>query len=71
MKPRRLRVSRTHPESRARRPRALPPPMPLLRLQGRWLGEAGFTIGSEVRVVVAPGRLALEVIGADTEPDRS
>jgi hypothetical protein len=66
MKPRRLRVSRTQPESRASRfPRRLPDPMPFLRLQGRWLDQAGFTIGSEVRVVVAHGLLALEVIDHD------
>jgi hypothetical protein len=33
-----------------------------LRLQGRWLDEAGFTIGAQVRVQVMPGRLVLEVI---------
>lgn len=64
MKPRRLTVSRTHPESRGRRPspRTSIAPMPLLRLQGRWLAQAGFSIGSSVRVAVAPGLIALEVI---------
>jgi hypothetical protein len=38
-----------------------PPPMPFLPLQGRWLHKAGFAIGTPVRVVVAPGRLVLEV----------
>lgn len=65
MKPRRLTVSRTHPEHRARFPRPLPLPMPFLRLRGRWLDQAGFTIGATVRVAVAPGLLALEVIDHD------
>ena len=64
MKPRRLTVSRTHPERRARFPRPLPP-IPFLRLRGRWLDQAGFTIGATVRVAVAPGLLALEVIDHD------
>ena len=42
-----------------------PPPMPFLHLQGRWLGRAGFTIGTSVRVAVSQGRLILEV--ADSE----
>lgn len=67
MKPRRLTVARTHPQTRARLPRPLPPPMPQLRLQGRWLGEAGFGIGRPVRVAVKPGLLVLEVL--DDERD--
>lgn len=63
MKPRRLKVSRTEAQSRARRcPRPLPQPLPFLRLQGRWLDAAGFAIGKPVRVAVAPGLIALEVI---------
>jgi hypothetical protein len=66
MKPRQLRVSRTEAPRRASRfPRPLPEPMPFLRLQGRWLDAAGFTIGTSVRVTVAHGRLALEVIDHD------
>jgi hypothetical protein len=47
------------------------PSMPTLRLQGRWLNEAGFAIGMEVGVQVMPGRLVLETLGAKyvTEPD--
>ncbi|MBI3898503.1 MAG: type I addiction module toxin, SymE family [Gammaproteobacteria bacterium] len=68
MKPRRLTVNRTRVESRGtRHPRQLPQPIPLLRLQGRWLDQAGFTIGAEVRVAVARGLLALEVIDPDNE----
>ena len=66
MKPRRLTVSRTHPESRARQ-HPLPQPMPFLRLQGRWLDQAGFAIGRPVRVAVKPGLLVLEVL--DDERD--
>jgi hypothetical protein len=68
MKSRRLTVSYTHPESRAVRARELLPPMPFLRLQGRWLDEAGFTIGANVRVTGSAGRLVVEVIGS--KPDR-
>jgi hypothetical protein len=33
----------------------------MLRVQGRWMEEAGFEIGARVRVQVAPGRLLFEV----------
>jgi hypothetical protein len=66
MNARRLTVSRHYPESRATRSGHLPSePMPFLRLQGRWLDEAGFTIGANVRIEVAAGRLVLEVIDAE------
>ena len=42
-----------------------PPPMPFLHLQGRWLDRAGFTIGTNVRVSVSPGRLILEMADAE------
>jgi len=72
MNARRLTVSRQHPESRAARPRYLPttPPMPFLRLQGRWLDEAGFAIGANVQVVVSPGRLVVEVIEPEQPQER-
>ncbi|MGH8241499.1 MAG: SymE family type I addiction module toxin, partial [Steroidobacteraceae bacterium] len=63
MKSRRLRISRTQRDSRCTHPPfRLPLPMPFLRLQGRWLDEAGFAIGADVRVEVSAGRLVLEVI---------
>jgi hypothetical protein len=63
MKRRRLTVSRAAPQTRARLPeRRARAPMPFLRLQGRWLGEAGFAIGCSVRVAVAPGLLVLELL---------
>jgi hypothetical protein len=68
MNARRLTVSRHYPESRAARPvrhHATTTPMPFLRLQGRWLDEAGFAIGANVRVEVAAGRLVLEVVDAE------
>lgn len=66
MNARRLTVSRHYPERRAARSHCLPiTPMPFLRLQGRWLDEAGFAIGANVRVQVAAGRLVLEVIDAE------
>ncbi len=47
------------------------PSMPTLRLQGRWLDEAGFAIGMRVGVQVMPGRLVLETLGPKyvAEPD--
>ncbi|MGH8227429.1 MAG: SymE family type I addiction module toxin [Steroidobacteraceae bacterium] len=44
-------------------PRLGPEPtrVPFLRLQGRWLEQAGFAIGTPVRILVTPGRLVLEV----------
>lgn len=63
MNPRRLTVSSSLPESRAAQHRHLPiAPMPFLRLRGRWLDQAGFTIGAPVRVEVSAGRLVVEVI---------
>jgi Toxin SymE, type I toxin-antitoxin system len=65
---RRLTISSSHPESRAARHRHVPiAPMPFLRLRGRWLDRAGFTIGAPVRVVVSAGRLVVEVIDADQD----
>ena len=63
----RLTVRTHYPVSRAAfiSMRRDPPPMPFLHLQGRWLDRAGFTIGTNVRVSVSPGRLVLEV--ADVE----
>lgn len=37
------------------------PRVPFLRLQGRWLHQAGFAIGAPLRILVTPGRLVLEV----------
>ena len=63
MNARRLTVSSSHPESRAGHPHSPPSaPMPFLRLRGRWLDQAGFTIGAPVRVEVSAGRLIVEVI---------
>jgi hypothetical protein len=44
--------------------------MPFLRLQGRWLDQAGFTIGANVRVEVAAGRLVVEVIDSAAQPEK-
>ncbi len=62
MNSRRLTVSYRQPDSRCRVPLHRPEPMPFVRLQGRWLDQAGFAIGAQVRVQVMPGRLVLEVI---------
>ena len=66
MNSRRLTISSRYPESRARRPQYVSAvPMPFLRLQGRWLDQAGFPIGARVQVQVDRGRLVLEVIDAE------
>lgn len=69
MQPRRLTISRHYPESRLSRS-GPPTPMPFLRLQGRWLDQAGFTIGANVRVEVAAGRLIVEVIDSAAQPEK-
>lgn len=66
MNARRLTVSSSHPEIRARHPRQpSSTPMPFLRLRGRWLDAAGFPIGANVRVEVSAGRLVVEVVDGD------
>lgn len=68
MKRRRLTVSYAPAETRSSRlPRRSPAPTPFLRLRGRWLDEAGFTIGKPVRVAVSHGLISLEVL--DDEQD--
>ena len=63
MSSRRLTVSGSCPESRAASHLCrLLPPMPFLRLRGRWLKQAGFDIGARVQVSVSAGRLVLEVV---------
>jgi hypothetical protein len=71
MNSRRLRVSYRCPDSRSRVRLCGLEPMPFLRLQGRWLDQAGFAIGSEVRVEVTQGRLVLEVIAPEPEAKRA
>ena len=49
-----------------------PAPMPFVRLSGRWLGRAGFAIGTAVRMQVGPKRLVLEVIEPEgAAPERT
>ena len=43
-------------------------PKPHLRLTGRWLAQAGFAVGTAVRVQVERGRLVLEVIESEGKP---
>jgi len=39
-----------------------PVTVPWIQMRGRWLNEAGFAIGTKVRVQVKPGRLVLTVV---------
>jgi hypothetical protein len=38
-----------------------PAPLPYLRLRGRWLEDAGFAVGTKIRVRIERQRLILEV----------
>jgi hypothetical protein len=65
-----LPASRVPPTAEVRKAREMTvysqgPQMPTLRLQGRWLGRAGFPVGARVRVDVSQRRLIVEVV--DTE----
>ena len=66
MKPRRSTVSCTYPALRATRESYTEikevPPIPALRLRGRWLAQAGFGIGARVEVIVTAGELVLRVL---------
>jgi hypothetical protein len=67
---RRLTMCRTGAGDSRKEPYRPLPSMPTLRLQGRWLEEAGFTIGMQVGVQVESGRLVLETLGPKyAEPD--
>jgi len=57
MNPRFLIISYFQPVTERSCPARNPPPMPYLRLLGRWLERAGFTVGEKVRVTVAASRL--------------
>ena len=59
---RRLTVSYQNVGDSEEWPRRPLPPVPYLRMQGRWLEEMGFAIGTKIGVQVMPGRLVLEVI---------
>jgi hypothetical protein len=65
MNSRHLKVS--YQSAPSQEPYRVLPPMPFLRLRGRWLDAAGFAIGANVRVQVEPGRLVLEVIDPQAE----
>lgn len=67
---RRLTMCRTGAGDSRKEPYRPLPSMPTLRLQGRWLEEAGFVIGMQVGVQVMPGRLVWETLGPKyAEPD--
>ena len=38
------------------------PDVPYIRLRGRWLKDAGFAIGRNVKVEVSEGRLMIEAV---------
>jgi Toxin SymE, type I toxin-antitoxin system len=65
MNSRHLKVS--YQSAPSQEPYRVLPPKPFLRLQGRWLGKAGFAVGANVHVQVEPGRLVLEVIDPQAE----
>jgi hypothetical protein len=51
-----------------RRPDGTSDHVPLLRINGRWLEQAGFSVGSPVRVSVLPNRLVIDLI--ETPPEK-
>ena len=53
-KSRRLKMSRTGTASSK-------VDVPYLRLRGRWLKDAGFDIGRDVKIEVSAGRLMIEI----------
>lgn len=58
--------------SQAPKPLRSPTRTPFVRLSGRWLDRMGFSIGTAVRVHVAPKRLVLEVIESErAAPERT
>ena len=66
LKPRRLKVSYRQPQSRSSEPfKPELAPMPYVRLLGRWLDDAGFAIGRDIRVQVSAGKLVLEVVESE------
>jgi hypothetical protein len=52
LKPRQMKISYV-PTTRE--------PVPFLRLRGKWLAQAGFAIGSDVRISIAPQRLVIDI----------
>jgi hypothetical protein len=68
MNPRCLTISYFQPVTERAGLARNPPPMPYLRLLGRWLERAGFTVGAKVRVNVEARRLVLEVIELPSPP---
>src|SRR6185437_8060726 len=63
-----LTVSYFQPLTERRWPARNPPPMPYLRLRGRWLERAGFPVGTHVRVSVESRRLVIEAIDEPLPP---
>lgn len=64
LKPRRSTVYGTSPPLRTLYLPILEqaPPIPALRLRGRWLAQAGFCIGARVEVTVTAGKLVMKVL---------
>jgi len=58
LKPRQLKVSSRYASESG-------PPVPFLRMSGWWLSDAGFEIGTNIRVTIESRRLVIEV--ADPE----
>jgi hypothetical protein len=54
-----LTVAPVYLDPRGTLTRYTPPPLPAIRLQGRWLQHAGFTIATRVRVRVMNGCLVI------------
>lgn len=57
MQDRRLTLTRALRDRRSQDRYVRPTEVPLLRVQGKWMEQAGFKVGARVRVEVQPGRL--------------
>lgn len=58
-KARRLTMGDHYPKPRASDRAGIARPVPCVRLCGRWLEEAGFSIGQHIKVEVDEGRLTI------------
>ena len=43
--------------------------IPQIRLQGKWVEDAGFRIGSPIKVEVRKGRLTITLLPAESPPE--
>ena len=52
-------------------PNQVTPSVPWIRMQGHWLTRAGFGIGANIKIQVAPGRLIMTRVDNNEEANVS